>query len=182
MLKKIGSSLIYLALMISLGFCIYFLFLNPHQVFLNEPQNNSSTEHFFSSQLTDVNGQAHALNQFQGNILVVNFWATWCAPCREEMPELSHFYDTYKNKNVVVLGIAIDEPDAVNTFQTETPVTYPIFTSESEGMLLTESLGNHKGVLPFTLIIDKHGNIAKTFFGKVNFSMLSTEIQPLLAQ
>lgn len=182
MLKKVGIGLLYLALMMGLGFCIYFFFLNPDQTLLDKSPNNRSTDHFFSTQLIDVHGKSYTLNQFQGKIVVVNFWATWCAPCREEMPELSRFYDAYKNKNAVVLGIAIDEPDAVNTFQTETPVTYPIFASESEGMLLAESLGNHKGVLPFTLIIDQHGNIAKSFFGKVNFSTLSAEILHLLAQ
>lgn len=182
MLRKIGSGLLYLAIMMGLGFCIYFFLLNPNQTRLDKASNNNSTDHFFSTQLTDVNGKAHPLNEFQGKIVIVNFWATWCAPCREEMPELSRFYDAYKHKNTVVLGIAIDEADAVSTFQTETPVSYPIFASESDGMLLAESLGNHKGLLPFTLIIDQNGNIAKTFVGKVNFSMLSTEILQLLAQ
>lgn len=180
MLKKITHALSYLALMMVLGFCIYFFFLNPNQALLNDAPNNRPTDHFFGTQLTDVHGKAHALNVYKGKIVVVNFWATWCAPCREEMPELSHFYDAYKNKNVVVVGIAIDEPDAVHTFQTETPVTYPIFASENEGMLLAESLGNDKGVLPYTVVINQHGIIAKTYVGKVNSAMLTTDIQPLL--
>lgn len=182
MLRKIGHGLLYLAIMMGLGFCIYFFLLNPNQALSDKASNNNSTDLFFSTQLTDVNGKAHPLSQFQGKIVIVNFWATWCAPCREEMPELSRFYDAYKHKNTVVLGIAIDDADAVSTFQNETPVSYPTFASESDGMLFAESLGNHKGLLPFTLIIDQNGNISKTFVGKVNFSMLSTEILQLLAQ
>lgn len=180
MLKKFGAQFATLALTVGLGFLIYFFLLNPNSALFNHPQT-LATEHLFSAQLADANGNMQRLSAFKGKIVVVNFWATWCAPCREEMPELSRFYDTYKNKNVVVLGIAIDEPKAVNDFQLETPVTYPILVSEAEGMLLAESLGNTQGVLPYTLIIDANGVIQKRHFGKVRFDGLSAEIKAILA-
>lgn len=180
MLKKFGVHVAMLALMVGLGFLIYFFFLNPNSTLFYRPQT-LATEHLFSAQLADANGNMQRLSAFKGKIVVVNFWATWCAPCREEMPELSRFYDTYKNKNVVVLGIAIDEPKAVHDFQSETPVTYPLLVSEAEGMLLAESLGNNKGVLPYTLIIDAKGVMIKQHFGKVSFDGLSAEITPILA-
>jgi thiol-disulfide isomerase/thioredoxin len=181
MLKKLGSGVLYLSVMFALGLCIYYFFLAPNQ---NNSSNNVSssvsTDHFFSAKLTDTNNKVVSMREYQGKILVINFWATWCAPCREEMPELSLLQDKYKNQNVVVLGIAIDEASAIKTFQTQTPVNYQIFVSENEGLPLAERLGNNKGVLPYTLIIDQHGKIAKNYFGKINYPMLADEITPLL--
>ena len=113
---------------------------------------------------------------------MLNFWATWCPPCREEMPELSELYTEYKNKNVVVLGLAVDELALVKEFSVKTPVSYPLFAAENEGMELGNSLGNDKGVLPYTVIINQNGAVVDTYFGRINKSLIETAILPLLSR
>ena len=183
MLKKILSSLLYLAIMLCLGFAIYFYVLSPNKLSGHSDAENKalSSKAFFAANLPDENGVKHVLNEYKGKIIVLNFWATWCPPCREEMPELSQLHTEYANKNVVVLGIAIDEIALVKEFTKATPVSYPLFAAEDEGMALGNDLGNNKGVLPYTLIIDANGRVVKTYFGRVTKTLLAAALDPLLA-
>lgn len=178
MLKKILSAIIYLALMMVLGFAIYHYFLTPNKS--STQASTLTTQTFFAANLANENGVSQALRQYKGKIIVLNFWATWCAPCREEMPELSQLYAEYKTKNVVVLGVAVDELALVKEFSLATPVSYPLFAAENEGMNLGINLGNDKGVLPYTVIINADGSVVKTFFGRVNKSLIASTLTPLL--
>ena len=178
MLKKILSAIIYLALMMALGFAIYHYLLSPNTASSQTSELNTQT--LFAANLPNENGVNQALKQYKGKIIVLNFWATWCAPCREEMPELSQLYTEYKSKNVVVLGIAVDELALVKEFSLATPVSYPLFAAENDGMNLGIDLGNDKGVLPYTVIINADGSVVKTFFGRINKSLLSSTLKPLL--
>jgi len=183
MLKKILFGTGYLAVMLGLGFAIYYYVLNPNST-LNKPSNEYSalsTKALFATSLPNENGIAHALSQYKGKIIVLNFWATWCPPCREEMPELSQLHTENQSKNVVVLGIAIDEIGLVKEFTRDTPVSYPLFAAEDVGMALGSDLGNDKGVLPYTVIIDTNGNVVKTYFGRINKALLETALRPLFA-
>ncbi|HSH55099.1 MAG TPA: TlpA disulfide reductase family protein [Methylotenera sp.] len=182
MLKRILTAAGYLAVMLVLGFAIYYYFLNP-----NSTLNNSSNEYdklstasFFAANLPNEDGVNQALNQYKGKIIVLNFWATWCPPCREEMPELSQLHSENQSKNVVVLGVAIDEIGLVKEFTRETPVSYPLFAAEEEGMALYNDLGNDKAVLPYTVIIDANGKVVKTYFGRISKALLETTLRPLL--
>lgn len=177
MLKKLLSNLSYLLIAMLLGFGIYYYLLTP-QLQNNTPTNLSSAP-LFSATLPNDQGVNQALSQYQGKIIVVNFWATWCPPCREEMPELSQIQHEFKAKNVVVVGIAIDELTLVKTFNETTPVSYPLLVSEDDGMALASALGNTKGVLPYTLIIDANGLIVKSYFGRINHKMIATALNAL---
>jgi thiol-disulfide isomerase/thioredoxin len=182
MLKKTLSNITYLALMLGLGFAIYYYILSPKTVFSNISSNYSQlrTQPLFSSKLSDPNGMLEDLSQYKGKIIVLNFWATWCPPCRDEMPELSKLSSEYKNNNVEVLGIAIDELALVKKFSEESPVSYPIFVAEKEGMELAQKLGNDKGVLPYTVIINQNGAIINTYFGRINKNLLESSLHPLI--
>jgi thiol-disulfide isomerase/thioredoxin len=182
MLKKILSILGYLAVMMSLGFVIYYYVLSPNGAIQrsNNEYSTISTQAFFAANLPNENGLNQVLSQYKGKIVVLNFWATWCPPCREEMPELSQLHDEYKNKNVVVLGLAVDELGLVKEFAQATPVSYPLLAAENDGMTLSLNLGNDKGILPYTVIINSDGRVVKTFFGRINKSLLSSILKPLL--
>lgn len=183
MLKKILSNVGFLAIMLGLGFAIYYYVLSPNGA-LNKASTDYSklsTQTVFASKLPTPDGVSQDLSQYKGKIIVLNFWATWCPPCREEMPELSELYTEYKNKNVVVLGIAIDELSLVKNFSVVTPVSYPLFAAENEGMELGNNLGNDKGVLPYTVIINPTGTVVDTYFGRINKSLIENALLPLLS-
>lgn len=182
MLKKIVSNLVYLAAMLGLGFAIYTYVLSPKIALNSADSDNSalSTQSLFASQLLNTNGVSQDLSAYKGKIIVLNFWATWCPPCREEMPELSQLHTEYQHKNVVVLGIAVDELALVREFSLATPVSYPLLVSENADMALAEDLGNSQSVLPYTVIIDASGAVTNTYFGRINKSLLESALRPLL--
>lgn len=96
------------------------------------------------------------------------------------MPELSQLQQQYQNKNVVVLGIAVDEVSLVKEFTQATPVSYPLVADENTGMGLAISLGNDQGALPYTVIIDANGKVIQTFFGRISKPLLESALAPLL--
>lgn len=145
------------------------------------PPESIATHTFFAAEFPDLTGEPQAMSQWKGKVIIVNFWATWCPPCLEEMPELSNLYTKYQAENLVVLGISSDELDKIRTFAKETPVSYPLLSGDIDAMNISESLGNNKGVLPYTVIIAPDGNIAKTYFGLVNQAILEETFLPLLS-
>lgn len=175
MLKKIISALGYLLLMIGLGLTIRFLFLNTSST----DTSGVSTKAFFASHFLDSNAQSQALQQWKGKTVVLNFWATWCPPCREEMPEFSQLYRRYQDKNVVVLGLATEDIDTVRDYLKEAPVSYPILIGENEAIALSISLGNSKSALPYTVVIKPDGTIANNHFGRVSLSQLESMVNAL---
>lgn len=173
MLNKLKTPIFYLVLMMTIGFGIFHFFLNTQA----EDGGNQSTKTLFAANFPDENGQPQALEQYAGKIVVLNFWASWCEPCREEMPELSQLHTEYKDRNLVVLGMAIEDVAAVKDFLKETKVSYPLFAADMQGMEIASNLGNNKGVLPFTVIIKADGTIAKTYFGRVTKPLLEQTLK-----
>lgn len=176
MLHKIKTPIAYLLLIMTLGFGIRYFFLNTQ----TEDGGKQSTSALFAATFPNENGQQKALSAYQGKWVVLNFWATWCEPCREEMPELSALHDAYTNKNLVVLGVAVDDVSAIHEFSQDTKVSYPLFAADMAGMELATNLGNNKGVLPFTVIIKPDGTVHKVFFGRVSKALLEKAFLPLL--
>lgn len=188
MLKKTLTAIGYLLIMAMMGFAILHYLINPR---LSSPSshiaasNKQTTRALFAAQLPDTDGKLQALKQWQGKTIVLNFWATWCPPCREEMPELSALNIEYQQRNVVVVGIAIDELDAVKAFAHDPKadaikVSYPLLAAEADGAALAAGLGNDKGVLPYTVIIKPDGTVAKTYLGRVTKTLLEETLVKLL--
>jgi thiol-disulfide isomerase/thioredoxin len=114
---------------------------------------------FWATKLVDVEGKEQSLSKWQGKLLVVNFWATWCGPCKEEMPMFSQLQQEFSAKNVQFLGIAADTTEKVKDFQAKFPVVYPLFPADTQGMALSKRLGNRIAVLPHTVILSPSGEL-----------------------
>jgi len=108
---------------------------------------------FFATRLNDSDGKMQAMSQWRGKTLVINFWATWCPPCREEMPAFSRLQTKYAANGVQFVGIALDTPENVSAFVKNVTATYPLLLAESEGMEMTQQLGNSRLALPYTLVL-----------------------------
>jgi len=115
--------------------------------------------------LPDSSTIAQPLSQWKEKILVVNFWATWCLPCREEMPGFSRLHTKYATKGVQFVGIAFDSVDKVTEFSDQTPVSYPLLIATASLMPLTAALGDAAGGLPFTVVIARDGSLLQTRLG-----------------
>ena len=132
----------------------------------------------FNASFPDLNGKQQPIKQWQGKVIVLNFWATWCPPCREEMPELSAMQQQYKD--IVIVGLSTDDLEKTKEFIKTAPVSYPILAGDMEAMSFSETLGDDRGILPYTVIIDTKGAVVKTFFGRINQQILEETLIPLL--
>ena len=132
----------------------------------------------FDAKLNDLQGQPQSLGQWRGKVLVVNYWATWCHPCREEMPGFSRLQDKFRDKGVQFVGISIDDAAKIVEFQKDTPVTYPLLIGDIESMKNSADLGNTRQALPFTAVFDRQGKLATTKLGRLS----EKELEPVLAE
>jgi thiol-disulfide isomerase/thioredoxin len=130
--------------------------------------------------LPDIDGQEQALAQWKGKVLVVNFWATWCVPCREEMPEFVKLQREFGDRGVQFVGIAIDDAAKVKQFANELGLNYPALIGGYGAVELSKSLGNGIGALPYTLIVDRSGSITRKQLGPVKIAYLRDIIGQLL--
>ncbi len=118
-------------------------------------------------------GTTLAMQSLRGRPLLLNFWATWCPPCVEEMPLLESFYQEQRAKNWQVLGLAIDQPIAVRAFLGKTRISYPIGMAGLGGSELTKTFGNLSGGLPFTVVIGAKGEVLQRRMGRVTAADLA---------
>jgi thiol-disulfide isomerase/thioredoxin len=133
-----------------------------------------------TARLPDLQGRPRSLEQWRGNVLVVNFWATWCAPCREEIPALIKVQDKLGPKGLQVVGIAVDQDDKVRPYAAEMKINYPILVGDLEAIDLARQAGNRLGGLPFTVVFDRKGAAVHSQLGGINEQKLMALIQPLL--
>jgi len=117
-------------------------------------------------------GASLPLASLKGRPLLLNFWATWCPPCVEEMPLLEAFYRQNAAKGWQVLGLAVDQPSAVRAWLQRVPVTFPIGLAGLEGTELAKSLGNQAGGLPFSVVFGPAGRLRERRIGRVHESDL----------
>ncbi len=129
--------------------------------------------------MPDATGKTRALSEWQGKVLLVNFWATWCPPCVDEMPELVELQRDLADKNVQVLGIGIDSPSNIRQFAEKHAITYPLLMSGMDGTELSRQFGNEAGGLPFTVLIGSDGTVKKTYMGRLDMKQVRADLASL---
>jgi len=134
----------------------------------------------FGVTLPDAAGRDQPLAQWKGKVVVVNFWATWCVPCREEMPEFVKAQREFGERGLQFVGIAIDEPAKVKAFSAELGLNYPALIGGYGAIELSRTLGNRLGALPFTVVIDRSGRYVHTQLGPLSEARLRSIIGQLL--
>jgi thiol-disulfide isomerase/thioredoxin len=127
--------------------------------------------------MDDLQGQAHRLSDWKGRPMVVNFWATWCAPCVKEMPELQAQQE--RHPKIQFVGIGVDSADNIRKFLAKVPVSYPLLVMGPGAIDLLRSLGNPAAGLPFTLVFDAEGRINRKILGAIKFDDLAPALDAL---
>ena len=131
----------------------------------------------YAATFTDPDGGRRSLGQFQGKILVVNFWATWCAPCREEIPAFSRLQARWAARGVQFVGISDEDRDPVSRYSREVAVAYPLWLGNGDGLELARRLGNRSGGLPFTVILRGDGTVGHRYVGAYSEARIDAELR-----
>lgn len=138
----------------------------PHAVMDEAVQN------FWTQSFERPEGGNLSMQAFQGKPLLINFWATWCPPCIEELPLIDAFYNQNKSKSLQVIGLAVDQPSMVRRYLTQKPLSFPVGLAGFNGTELGRTLGNAQSVLPFSVIFDAKGRLLAQKAGKLDQSDL----------
>ncbi|WP_300450501.1 TlpA disulfide reductase family protein [Accumulibacter sp.] len=143
---------------------------------LNPPDGQAAADAIMKLTLPDLAGRPQALAQWRGKILVVNFWASWCTPCVEEMPAFSRLHSQYAGRGVQFVGIGIDEPDKLRAFVETRPVSYPLLAATPA---ISQTPGLEIRGLPYTLVIGRRGAIELSRLGRLDEAKLEPVLQRL---
>lgn len=133
------------------------------------------------SAFPDLSGKPVRLSDERSEVLMLNFWASWCEPCREEMPVLDRLYAEFRPRGLRIVGIALEDREGVAAFLQKFPVGYPILVGEHGGDALAARLGNSAGGLPFTAVFDASGRVLATHLGPQTRPRFLADIEPRLA-
>lgn len=182
-MAKVRQLLIYLALAalaITTGFMLRTQLMSGSPSVLSSEASQQGAKAIFAANLPDLQGENQTVSQWLGNVIVVNFWATWCTPCREEIPEFIETQEKFRDQGLVFVGIAIDQADKVKMFSQEFGINYPVLVGSLNTWSLLEAAGNHQSALPYTVVINRSGEIVETYLGRVNQKKLEKMVIPLL--
>ena len=130
--------------------------------------------------LPDMKGKMHKLSDWRNKVVVLNFWATWCPPCRQEIPEFIQLQNKYGQSGVQVIGVAVDNLDDVKQFYQETGMNYPVLIGEQDAFNLMAEFGETTGSLPYSVILNTDGQIVAHKLGALDLPRMEALIKPHL--
>jgi len=142
-----------------------------------QPEQTAEADAFWQLHFDRPDGNALATNEFKGRALLVNFWATWCPPCVDELPLLESIWRENGSKNLQILGLAVDQPSSVRRFLSQNPLTFPIGLAGLTGTELAKSLGNSVAALPFSVLFNAKGHVIAQKMGKLDPDDLADWLQ-----
>lgn len=143
-------------------------------------QAQSGAAALLSTAFPDLSGRPRRVAEWRGQALLCNFWATWCAPCREELPLLNESFVENASNGVQVVGIAIDTGPNVREYLKVVHVSFPVLVGEASAIHLMRALGNSTGGLPFTAVLDRAGRVRRRKLGAYTRAELRQEVAGLL--
>lgn len=147
------------------------------------PQADSaagSAHNLLEFTLPDLDGEPRKLAQWQGQVVMVNFWAPWCPPCRDEVPAFIELQEKYADKGFTIIGITIDTHENAQTFADTMGINYPVLIAEEEGIEIAKRYGNRVGALPYTALLDRQGNIVFTHRNELSLEQAEEALKAAL--
>lgn len=152
--------------------------------FIGEHQSRTvegvHADRLWAAELPDLEGRRQALTQWRGQVVVLNFWAPWCPPCRKEIPGFIRLQQRYGAQGLQFLGVALDRPEPVGEYVQAAGINYPILLGGMAAVMLGQVAGNPQGGLPYTLILDRQGKPVIALLGAVSEGRMEALIRPLL--
>jgi thiol-disulfide isomerase/thioredoxin len=145
----------------------------------SEAPDNQAVQRLLAQDFPTLYGERQPMEIYRGKPLVINFWATWCSPCVEEMPELEALQKKLRNQHTQVIGLGVDSAEKMRDFAEKHGITYPLYVVGVPGVELSRLFGNTAGGLPFTILIDAKGVARKTYLGRLDMEELRSDLASL---
>ena len=129
---------------------------------------------------TDLDGRPAELSRWRGKVMLLNFWATWCPPCRDEIPLLNDAHERYAERGFTVVGVAIDDAAKVREFSDELFIAYPVLLGDRDSIDVMHRFGNRIGALPYSVLFDRDGTAVASKHGEFTRAELDALIESRL--
>jgi thiol-disulfide isomerase/thioredoxin len=178
--RKLGVTLIAIAALLAGFYLSAQHFAEPLPASLLSPNGNLIGSQRPEFRLGSHEGELVTPSDFSGKTLLVNFWATWCTPCRREMPMLMDLQREYGAEGLQVVGIALDDVQSVSNFVQKYGISYPILVGAADAMATSAAYGNVEGVLPYSVLVDRGGVIRWQYTGEIQEDDVSRLLSDLL--
>ena len=134
----------------------------------SKDQNMSSVSDLLNAKLLTSEGKSQTTKSLLKEVNLINFWASWCTPCKREMPLFQSYFDASSNQGFQIIGIAIDDPENTVPMLDSMGITYPILYAEQTGITLMEMSGNELGAMPYSLLVEQNGNVIDQKLGEIH--------------
>lgn len=166
-MSNIKNILIFIIAMAIAGYSGFALhnYINKSE---NENTNPMIGQQRVEFAVADLTGTVRNIKEWDGKIIFLNFWATWCPPCKKEIPTFVALQKNYGDQGFQMIGIAIDELEAVSEYAKDMQINYPLLMAQSEGIGLAKRFGNGVGVLPYTVVINRDSGVSHTILGEIS--------------